>query len=208
LKLTRARFRGQESRNLRVRDSDGRPGTPKLSGLDVVERPACGIRPVSGAGRSRIATGGRGALEGQSQRRFDHAQSVNVRPRRALRGAHSCSTPRHFGYGSGASRPAPFLTDNARTGQIERSSGKFQVQVLFAQNDNMIPCDGLTQSSLAKALACRSHPVTCGDRRATNTRHQNVESRLSRFAILTSSNGCDGIATSRGPLALLQLEAP
>ena len=45
LKPIRARFRGQESRNLRVGDSDGRPGTPKLSGLDVAERPACGDPP-------------------------------------------------------------------------------------------------------------------------------------------------------------------
>ena len=85
-------------------------GPPKLSGLDVVERPACGIRPVSGAGRSQIATGGRGALEGQSQRRFDDAQSVNVRSRPALRGDHSCCGPRHCGYASGASRFFPFLT--------------------------------------------------------------------------------------------------
>jgi hypothetical protein len=46
-----------------------------------VERPACGIRPDPGPAARGLQQGGRGALEGQSRKRFDHAQSINVRPR-------------------------------------------------------------------------------------------------------------------------------
>jgi hypothetical protein len=118
-----------------------------------VERPACGIRPVSGAGRSQIATGGRGALEGQSQRRFDDAQSVNVRSRPALRGDHSCCGPRHCGYASGASRFFPFLTtQNAHS--WKQSSRELQhPAVLFKRDKGLDPeHDCLFQSAPSPRL--------------------------------------------------------
>jgi hypothetical protein len=83
--------------------------------------------PDSRAGRSRIVTLVHGALSKESpRRRFDHAQSVNVRPRPTLRGGHSCCEPRHCGFGSGASRPSLlFLMNNARS-KSNRSSRGFQ----------------------------------------------------------------------------------
>jgi hypothetical protein len=104
------RVSGDKNRNPRVRDSDGRawdPPSPQAR-KSWSGRPA-GSAPFPGPA-ARGLQRGRGALQGQSQRRFEHAQSVTVRPRPALRDVPSCSRPRHCGYASGASRPSPFLT--------------------------------------------------------------------------------------------------
>jgi hypothetical protein len=89
---------------------------PGSSGMDVVERLACGICPDPRAGCSPIVT-----VETLSARRtipwrFDHARSVNVPPRCALCGGRSLS--QHCDHAPTASRASPFLTDTANSSDL------------------------------------------------------------------------------------------
>jgi hypothetical protein len=102
-----------------VSDSDGRPRTPELPGPDVAEQSASGNRPVPAAGRSNKR--GRGAIEGRSRRRYNHAESVNARQCPARRVAPLSSGACHLGGRAGASRLCHlFLTDNAHAGSEDQ----------------------------------------------------------------------------------------
>src|ERR1700680_1754460 len=83
---------------------------PGLSGMAVVERPACGIpAPIPGPAARGLSRWRHCPLGGRSHRRFDHAQLVKVPPRHALCGGRSLSQP--CDHTSTARRTSPFLTD-------------------------------------------------------------------------------------------------
>ena len=89
---------------------------PGSSGMDVVERLACGICPDPRAGCSPIVTVGTLSARRTIPWRFDHARSVKVPPRCALCGGRSLS--QHCDHAPTASRASPFLTDTGNSSDL------------------------------------------------------------------------------------------